>query len=208
MNKRIDICSSCSKNREIVNIKYNLCTQCNKTRLTEQRRSKSSSTQTSNANNERSYAGNSKVPLSTSKRSLSRVSTKRKKQDEEYKRVKEEKKAYMIEKKFYRCLLCNTKLNPEDDEYIDWHHIVLRTDKNLTDWKNLAPVHRTCHTMYHSSTASDLLDTPWYNHFLSRLRDGANNNEYFREAFNNELRRLQKSGIYDQEMFLKEYING
>ena len=138
---------------------------------------------------------------------IKKVSTKRAVQEKEYAKIKKEKKEYMIDKGYYRCLFCNSKLDPEDDDDVGYHHLIGRDGELISEWSNIAPAHNLCHSHFHHSTVEQLMKGKWYAHFCNRLKEGAKNNEYFRQAYNNELRRLQKSGVYDNEMFLNMYIN-
>ena len=138
---------------------------------------------------------------------MKRVSTKRAVQEKEYAKIKKEKKDYMVDKGYYRCIFCNSKLDPDDDDHVGWHHLTGRDGELISEWANIVPGHNLCHSNFHHFSVDGLMKNKWYVHFLDRLKNSADNNEYFRQAYNNELRRLQKAGVYDNEMFLKMYIN-
>ena len=138
---------------------------------------------------------------------IKRVSTKRAKEELEYKKIKEEKKAYMVERKFYRCVFCNSKLDPENDDDVGWHHLDGRDGDLIKEWGNITPAHNLCHSDFHHSSVGKLMDNSWYGHFIERIQTAADKNEYFRRAYNGELRRMQKGNVLDMEQYLNMYIN-
>ena len=129
----------------------------------------------------------------------------RERQEREYKKVKEEKQEWMIENKLWKCLLCNTRF--KEDDVVDWHHTANRDKNNLSEWQNIQPVHRQCHTDFHQLSVGVLAKNPWYHHFLERLKAGAPKNKYFAKAFNNEVRRMQKGNLIDLEQQLKMTVD-
>lgn len=133
-------------------------------------------------------------------------SDKRKKQEEEYKQLKEDKKQYMVENKFYRCFHCNTRLD-EEDETVQWHHLTGRNGDLLTEWRNVVPTHPNCHYQYHHVSITELVKGPWYNHYLERLKQGAQKSKYFAQTYNQELRKMEKAGLIDLEQQLKMTVD-
>ena len=115
-----------------------------------------------------------------------------------YESVKAKKKKDQIENNYYKCFFCNRPLD-NDLDIIDTHHALGRVGKLLTDYRNIFFAHRQHHTDYHSMSVKQLFSQYWYKDFLLRLKR-VNKNVY-----NQELRKLQKAGVIDMEMYINEY---
>ena len=138
---------------------------------------------------------------------MKKIADKRAAQLKEYSKMKKDKKEYMVGKGYYRCVFCNSKLDPEEDEDTGWHHLTGRDGELLNEWSNIVPAHNLCHSDFHHKSMGYLLNSKWYPHFVQRIKEGAKGNMFFAKAYNAELRRQQKAGVIDDEMFLTLYIS-
>ena len=141
------------------------------------------------------------------KTAIRKISKKREEQLKEYRELKEEKIKYYQTKGPIRCCFCNGVIDLEEKETYGFHHWSGRDNDNLTEFLNIDPAHNLCHGDFHHLDFAQLKSRKWYFYFLDRLKRGAGNNSYKREAYNQELRRQQKAGVLDHEQYLKLYID-
>ncbi len=97
-----------------------------------------------------------------------KVSKKRKEQLDTYYQIKEDMLLKAKSEGNFRCFFCN---NYFDKDYIpDIHHLKGKENEKLTDIQNLVLAHRSCHTIYHSSTMEQISKYDWYQGLLQRLK--------------------------------------
>lgn len=98
---------------------------------------------------------------------ISKESPKRKEEKKTYKQVKDEIRAELIAQGKYNCFFCTKPMKREKG----FHHIKGRDGQNFIDKRYLVPAHNQCHVDgYHQAMVEKLLQQPWYQGFLTRLR--------------------------------------
>ena len=171
------ICDGCDDDKYIVNKTHNLCQDCNRIRLDDQRGAKK------------------KV------HKINQLSEKQRIKLKEYVKVREAKRKDQIEGGYYKCYFCNEDLQDYEGR-IDAHHTLGRDNDLLSEYKNIFFTHRTCHTIYHAYSADGLLKTHWYLDFMMRLRKL----NKIGEVWQKELNRCKRAGIDDIELRIDKRI--
>jgi len=135
---------------------------------------------------------NTAVTLSPkSNTKIPKESKTRKKQGKTYKEVKDELRAELKAEGKYDCFFCTDPMGEEKG----FHHLKGRDGDNFIDKRWLVPGHNQCHVWdYHHLCVEQLLQFPWYQGFLTRLKN--KDPKLLRE----ELKKQEKSGlIFDDE---------
>jgi len=194
MKKEKTICNDCGFPRIIVNKKYGLCNACNSTRIKKQREQKSDIPE--------KFKERPIIPADAFKKRkpIAKKSAKRIADERKYVETRERKREFQKEKGIYRCFFCNAPLeDSEESGNADCHHVLGRDGDLYAEWSNLFFSHRDCHNNYHDWPVERLMKTKWYLKFIDRLE------KYNREAYNQELRRLNKASVIDDSQFLKMF---
>jgi len=191
----MDKCSVEGCYRNIVNQTHKLCQVHNKQRL-EERKLKLVAEGRMELPPERSKK---KSTNGRRQKKIAPMSAKRVEENKKYKETREKKRDWQKKNGYYNCVFCNSRLIDTDDEVADCHHMVGRDGDNLAKWANLFFSHRDCHTNYHAWNIEQLMGTSWYLKFVDRLKT------FHREGYNQELRRMNKAGVIDDDQYLKMY---
>jgi len=97
-----------------------------------------------------------------------------------------------VKNKTNRCFFCDNWVTT----FQGLHHIEGRDNNHLLDWDKVAIAHNKCHTDdYHYAKYEDLSAQPWYNDFMSRLKEKSE------KAYQKELRKRDKSLKLNPEIF-------
>lgn len=126
---------------------------------------------------------------------IPRRSLKRTKEEALYEKTKAKKREDMIEGKYFRCFFSNKVLNEDPNIKEPWHHALGREGDLLYDYRNIFPCIHEYHQDYHNLSIDKLLKEQWYKDFLKRVE------KMNKAVYNQELRRMNKAGIIDNEQF-------
>jgi len=120
------------------------------------------------------------------------------------KRAKDEKYYAVLAREFFdnavknktnRCFFCGDWVKT----FQGLHHIEGRDNDHLLDWDKIVIAHNKCHTDdYHYAKYEDLSAQPWYDDFMSRLKEKSE------KAYQEELRKRDKSLKLNPELFKED----
>jgi hypothetical protein len=102
---------------------------------------------------------------------IPKESKKRKKEHLTYLKQIEMFKEESIANNTYVCFFCGKKAYDGIDGYLCVHHLVGRVGDYYLDKETWVWAHNLCHNKFHFSTTEDLIQEPWWDDFMSRLKD-------------------------------------
>lgn len=128
-------------------------------------------------------------PIPTSLKRPNKFSSKRKKLTKDYHEIIKKNDSNNI---MPVCFFCGRPIKG----VISHHHLLRRDGDNLIDERYIVNSHNECHVdMYHSKSVDILVTLPWYEGFLTRLRE-IDDDRYWNEVF-----KQVKAGLMTMEQF-------